>query len=97
MLAGGGVAHILRAAVDSTPPTINGVTDITTDATSGCGQSFCATVDYPITASDPDNTPDQITINCNTTTGSVHTAGMVWSPVRRTTRRAISRCLSRSM
>src|SRR5438105_1313906 len=48
-------------------PAINGAADLTVDATSGCGQSFCAIVDPTIglTATETGYTPNQITISCN--------------------------------
>ncbi len=43
---------------------------MTLPATFGCGQSFCATVNLSLSASDPDDAPGQITISCNTPNGT---------------------------
>jgi outer membrane protein assembly factor BamB len=51
---------------DTTPPTISVPADITAEATGPSG----AVVSYTVTASDPDNTPAQITITCAPSSGS---------------------------
>src|ERR1700690_1945136 len=71
--AGTAAAHL---ATDTTSPTINGATDITVPATSDCGQTFCATVTWPFTVSDPDDPPDQITVVCNNPNGQTYFWGM---------------------
>lgn len=70
--AGGAGAHL---ATDTTPPTINGAGDITATATMGCGQTFCTTVTWPFTVSDPDDPPDQITVVCNNPNGQTYLWG----------------------
>ncbi len=71
-VCGGGAAA--RVNGDTTPPSLS-IQNVTTPATTDCGSTFCATVSYTYSVSDPDNTPDQITVSCNRPSGSVDVAG----------------------
>lgn len=70
--AGAAGAHL---TTDTTPPVISGAGDITVPATSDCYQTFCATVTWPFTVSDPDDPPDQITVACNNPNGQTYLWG----------------------
>lgn len=65
-----------RVAADTTSPTLS-IPDVSASATSDCGSTFCASVDlasYEVT-SDPDNTPAEISVRCNTNNGSTFVWG----------------------
>jgi hypothetical protein len=65
-----------RLAADTTSPVLQQPPDQTITATSGCAQTFCGTLNYTFDVSDPDNTPDQITVTCNTANGWTFFWGM---------------------
>jgi uncharacterized membrane protein YgcG len=65
-----------RQSTDTTPPTITGATDVTAVATSDCYQTFCATVTYPFTVSDPDDPASAITVACSNPNGQTYFWGM---------------------
>jgi hypothetical protein len=75
----GAAGAAARNAADTTPPTISGASDITVPATSDCNQTFCATVTWPFTASDPDDPPDQITVTCNNPNGQTYSWGQSYT------------------
>ena len=62
----------LFAAVDTTPPAIVVPASIVVNATSPAG----ATVSYAVTATDPDNSPSQLTITCGPPSGSTFPIGV---------------------
>lgn len=77
VLGSGGVpGAFARTQVDTTPPVIQQPPDITTTATTPCGQSACATINYSLSISDPDDPPDQITVSCTLPSGGIETLGM---------------------
>ena len=62
----------LFTAADTTPPAIVVPTSIVVNATSPAG----ATVSYSVTATDPDNSPSQLTITCGPPSGSTFPIGV---------------------
>lgn len=76
-LVGAGPAAA-RHLTDTTPPTISGPSSLTASATSDCGETFCATVNLPLTASDPDDPSSSLTISCNSANGSTFSWGQTY-------------------
>jgi len=65
-----------RQATDTTAPTIQGAGPISAVADADCVETFCATVPFTFTATDPDDASDQIAILCNTNNGQLFFWGM---------------------
>lgn len=79
VFAVGAAGAAARIATDTTSPTISGASDITVPATSDCNQTFCATVTWPFTVSDPDDPADQITVTCNNPNGQTYSWGQTYT------------------
>jgi hypothetical protein len=65
-----------RQATDTTAPTIQGAGPISALADADCVETFCATVPFNLTATDPDDASDQIAILSNTNNGQLFFWGM---------------------
>ena len=50
-------------------PTLSGVTDVSAVASYDCYQTFCATVDFPFTMSDPGYPSSELTLVCDNALG----------------------------
>jgi hypothetical protein len=64
-----------RSAVDTTPPVISSPGNIVADATAGCGLTFCTNVSFSVSATDPDDPPNQVIVSCPTPNGTLFLAG----------------------
>jgi len=64
-----------RSTIDTTAPVISSPGNIAADATAGCGMTFCTNVSLSVSATDPDDAPNQIVVSCPTPNGTLFLAG----------------------
>src|SRR3954447_9092630 len=76
-IPGAASGAVTRSAVDTTPPVISSPGNIVADATTGCGLTFCTNLSISVSATDPDDPPNQVVVSCNFANGTLFLAGTV--------------------